>query len=478
MKKLAERNGVEVYYIPTEKRFKTSVISISFCDNLSAERAFLNALLPPVLWSGCGCCPSARELSRRIQELCIADMDSNVDRYGEIQMIQFTAEFLSSSCAEALTAALGGGAGMGTGPASFSEVFSLLLELLLHPVLENGAFPEETVRRECENLRESIRAFRNEKQEYAVQRLAERMCAGEPYSLFELGREEDAARVTGESLYRYYREYFLSRMPVKIFICGETEPEGIAELVRASGLHAEPESCGQTVLSCGYRPEKCFPKRVRRFAERAEVSGGKLVIGCRVRTDFSLAGRCALALVNEILGGGPASRLFRIVREQEGLAYSCESRVILPKGLLFCYAGIARRDRKKAERLIGKQLEEIRAGKITEEEIRTAKTVLTAELQLCRDTQYALIDHCLGRILLPGEAASLSETEAAVNAVTAEEIAACAAEIRPDTVFFLYGEDNPADNPAGNPPGEEDNPAGTLPDTPPGTGTLKGGGAV
>ena len=431
MKKIAERNGIEVYFIPTDNKFKTSVISISFCDNLSAERAFLNALLPSVLWHGCESCPSAKALSVKLQELCIVDMDSNVDRRGEIQLIQFTAELLSPSYASALADR--------SAPASFPEVFSLLLELLLHPVLENGVFPEEIVRRECENLEELIRTSKNDKQAYAMQRMAELMCEGEPYSLFELGNEGDGALVTGESLYRYYREYFLQKMPVKIFYCGDEEPVELPALLENSGLHGE--MCDRVTLCGGYLPEKCVPREVRHFTETAEVSDGKLVMGYRIDMDDSLAGRGVLAVLNAILGGGSSSKMFRIVRERESLAYYCASRVVAKKGLLFCFAGIAAEDREKAELLMDRQLSEIRAGHITEEELETAKTMLISELHSYRDTQFTLIDYYISRSLLPGDSASLADFENAISAVTAEDVAKYAARIRPDTVYFMYGED-------------------------------------
>lgn len=445
MKKIADSNGIEVYYIRTDNKFKTSVISISFCDNLSGDRAFLNSLLPAVLWHGCKSCPSAKALSAKLQELCIVDMDSNVDRRGEIQLIQFSAELLSPSYAAALADRIGTEetGNVPVSPASFSEVFSLLLELLLNPVLENGVFPEEIVRRECENLEEMIRTSKNDKQAYAVQRMAELMCEGEPYSLFELGNEGDGALVTGERLYRYYREYFLRKMPVKIFYCGDEEPEDLPALLKKSGLHAD--ACDCVTLCGGYLPEKCVPQEIRRFTETAEVSDGKLVLGYRIDMDFSLAGRAVLVLLNAILGGGSSSKMFRIVREQEGLAYYCASRVIAMKGLLICFAGIAAEDMEKTERLMEKQLEEIRAGRMTDEELETAKTMLISELHSYRDTQFTLIDYYISRSLLPEDGASLEDLERAIAAVTAEEIAACAARIRPDTVYFMYGEEHEDD---------------------------------
>ena len=48
MKKIADFGGAEVFYIPTDK-FKTCGINVTFCDNLSKDRAYRNALVPMIL---------------------------------------------------------------------------------------------------------------------------------------------------------------------------------------------------------------------------------------------------------------------------------------------------------------------------------------------------------------------------------------------------------------------------------------------
>ena len=54
MRKLAQLGDrVEIYHIPTSK-FKTGGISITFCDNLSRERAYKNALIPMILCRDAG----------------------------------------------------------------------------------------------------------------------------------------------------------------------------------------------------------------------------------------------------------------------------------------------------------------------------------------------------------------------------------------------------------------------------------------
>lgn len=45
------------------------------------------------------------------------------------------------------------------------------------------------------------------------------MCGEEPFGVHEMGSPEDGEGLDARSLYAYYRDYFLRRLKVKIFVC-------------------------------------------------------------------------------------------------------------------------------------------------------------------------------------------------------------------------------------------------------------------
>src|SRR5205085_11937577 len=85
-------------------------------------------------------------------------------------------------------------------------------------------------------------------------------------------------------------------------------------------------------------PSSPRPVRVsRRPTEQAHV-----VVGMRA-LDRDDPDRYALAVLNQVLGGGMSSRLFQEIRERRGLAYSVYSyrQSYLETGALAVYAGTA-----------------------------------------------------------------------------------------------------------------------------------------
>ena len=108
-----------------------------------------------------------------------------------------------------------------------------------------------------------------------------------------------------------------------------------------------------------------------------------LVLGGRglARDD---ADREALDVVNHILGGGLSSRLFDVIREQRGLAYSVYSGTSCygDAGFWVVGAGTLPDNADEVLSLIGEQLDLLRAHGLTDDEIDVAKGALTGTFEL------------------------------------------------------------------------------------------------
>ena len=229
---------IEVRYIPNEK-FKTGGINITFCDNLCGDRAYKNALIPMILCQGTKQHPTARRIAEKFQQLYGADFTTNVDKRGELQMIQFVADFVEEKYAH------------GNGNL-FEQVAEMLLEIITNPLTDYNertgkeTFHKEYFLQERKNNNDFIRSLKNDKKLYAMLRCQEIMCSGENYAIHEMGAPEDGDRLDEESLYKYYREYFLTKPIVKIFVCCQEEPLWLYDKLKVlcSGFSAGTE------LSC------------------------------------------------------------------------------------------------------------------------------------------------------------------------------------------------------------------------------------
>ena len=128
-----------------------------------------------------------------------------------------------------------------------------------------------------------------------------------------------------------------------------------------------------------------------------------------------------------MLGAFSHSRLFQIIREKEGLAYTISSHFDIFTGFMRVFAGIDKESRTKVMTLIMRQLNDLKRGKFTESELQLTKEMLVNTTLLAQDRQNTLI------------VLSLEEWLESIDKVSREEIIEVAKTINLQSVYFMEG---------------------------------------
>ncbi|MBE7064245.1 MAG: insulinase family protein [Ruminococcaceae bacterium] len=438
MERIAEICGIEFYYVENNS-FKSDTVAVNFCDRLDRERAYKNAVLPALLWRGCSDFPTSKDLTVKCQELFGTVFLTDVGKRSEIHHMLFMADFLKDEYVSSFE----GGEDISEDFLS-EESFKLILKVLTEPVTENNGFMSSYFEQECTNLNNDIAAEKNDKRHYAMTRAREIMFEGEAFAVSELGYLGDSEKLTAEDLYSYYKNYFLKKVPCRIFYCGKKRPDALVEMFKEA---AETGIFGDGVRGGAYIDyvEKHYipDSEVKFVTEECEISDGKLVMGFRTNTPQDSDGFFPLVLMNTVYGGGTSSKLFTNVREKNSLAYYAGSRVSAVKGVMFVSAGISPDKFDTAKAIILEQLDEIKKGNITDEEFEAAKKNIINNLKNMAEDQYALLDYYLDQSFL-NRSYTLDEYIANIEKVKKEQLPEVAKRIQLDTVFFLKGtkEDN------------------------------------
>jgi len=101
-------------------------------------------------------------------------------------------------------------------------------------------------------------------------------------------------------------------------------------------------------------------------------------------------------------------------------------------------AGIDAENYAKARRLILRQLQALRAGRVDEQELAMARGTLVSGLRALRDLPGAIIGFALERAV-NGMEADLAGLLAGLQAVTVRDVARAARTVELDTVYLLQG---------------------------------------
>ena len=169
--------------------------------------------------------------------------------------------------------------------------------------------------------------------------------------------------------------------------------------------------------------------------ESKDVTQGKLVIGLDI--DFYKPNsRYVICLYNVILGESATSKMFQNVREKAGLAYSARSTYLRQKNNIFIRAGIEIENYEKALNIIKEQLEDMKNGNFTDEEIENAKKYMISGIKTVQDEQDSEITYYLGQEL-SGKLISFEDYMKNINSVTREQIVEIANNINMNIIYFL-----------------------------------------
>lgn len=410
--------GVNFKVIPAT-HFKSEVISLYIRRTLTAETVTMNNILPGVLSDGTEKYPTETHISDRLDELYGASLSMGTDKSGETQVIRIQCGFLSPKYSYTDI---------------IEDVLDLISELLLHPYLENGAFSHKYTELEKNAQKELILSSINDKAYYAKQKLIAHMCEKEPFGIPEYGYISDLDLIDEKKLYDCYREV-IKTSPIDIIYTGAEDKEKVSALIKAHFNFSD-----RNIVKIPEPKIDVKVKKPKYFEEKMDIVQAKLVMGFRTYSDVKTDDEFTDLVYAMVLGGGAQSKLFRNVREKHSLCYSISASMSKYKGLMFIQTGIKTSDYDKAKNLIEKELDDMKNGEITEEELSQAKKLLVGVIRSVNDRVYSLSDfyYDLG---IFGKNLNLEEIVDKINAVTVKSIRKRSEKITLDTVFLLKGEE-------------------------------------
>ena len=413
--------GVFLSHLRSDK-FKTACMSVTLLTQLRRETAAMNAIIPYVLRRGTTRYSDMEQLSRRMDELYGAAVEPVVRRIGEIQGIGFYGSFPEPDY-------------LPGGEALLGDTCALMAQLLLDPVTRGGLLLPQYVDSEREKLLYIIRSRVNDKRRYALMRCIEEMCCYEDFAVSQFGSESEAENIHYKKLTRHYRE-LIQTCPVEIFYCGKTGFKTVSAAMREA-FSAMPRGEIDYDIGTDVRMN-AVEDHVRFVEEEMDVTQGKLVLGFRLGECMEEPDIPALFVFNAVYGSIATSKLFMNVREKRSLCYYASSILSLQKGVMFVSSGIEFDKMEAARDEILAQLDSVRRGEITDDELRSAKKSVASDLRAVQDSIGELEGFYLSQALDgldygPAELAALAED------VTKEDVQAIAESIECDLIYFLKG---------------------------------------
>ena len=436
------KKGINIHNISTNK-FKTNLYAVFLATPIDRKNVTKNALITAILRRGSQNLQSQDIISKKLEEMYGASFDCGIEKTGDNHIMKFYLEAISEEFLpekEELA----------------KKCIEILLDIIFNPLIEDNGFKDEYVESEKNNLKQIIESKIDNKRAYSLERCVEEMFKDEPYGLYKYGYVEDLDGLTPQNLYEYYKE-LINKCKIDIFV-SETMADAAVKIDGTNSTEDNTKISEMTrekinniieqndIIKSLKEREPAYVKtsennthkettQEKVVEEHMQVGQGNLVIGLKVNSNQENA-KYITSVYNAILGGGANSKLFQNVREKESLAYTAASNYRRQKNVIFIRCGIEIENYKKALDTIKMQLEDIKNGNFTEEDLNNSKKLITESIRGISSEQDTEITYYYGQEL-SNKLVSLEEYVKKIEEVTKKDVEEVAKEIKIDTIYFL-----------------------------------------
>lgn len=400
----------------SEKEFRTDRLTGVFAVPLQADTAAAYAILPGLLTRSCAAYPTVAAFSRRLDELYGATVQGQVFRLGAWQVLAFSVSYLN--CRYTLD-----------GRDLAEDCTRLLMDMLFCPVLEDGVFAAEAFAQEKRCLLERLQGEMNDKRMYARQRCEEVLCPDHPFSLNPNGSEQTVSALTPAAA-TAARERLLAEANIHWLYQSSQQPDDVIRAVQerfASLPYRQPATL---------QVDATFTIKETEKTERMALNQAKLVLGFRIAVSEPDTNVDAAQLMCTLLGGCATSLLFINVREKQSLCYYCAATYDRHQGVMMVDSGVQPENAQRTKEEVLKQLESVRQGNFTDEDLEAARRALIQRHTSALDHPEALEGFYIGQTLYDTYVTP-DEKRSRVLAVTREDVCRAARLTHFDTTYLL-----------------------------------------
>jgi predicted Zn-dependent peptidase len=188
---------------------------------------------------------------------------------------------------------------------------------LLADIICNSVFPEEEILKEQMVILEEIKSVKDSPEEHIFDLFQERVFPGNALGRSILGTEENVLSFNRSNLVNFWQHYYHPQNIV-IAVAGNFSQK---KLIKQIQKHFN----FTTLLQ---RPKPAFTNAFasdKTYYIEQPISQAHICMGTGTHIPYTSEEKFPLLILHTYLGGGMSSRLFQLLREKKGLAYSVYS---------------------------------------------------------------------------------------------------------------------------------------------------------
>lgn len=409
--------GVAVHFIQS-KKFKTNKITVRFTAPLSLEIVPGRMLNANILEIANQIYPTAQRFRKHLATLYGTDLSVSAYRRGQCHLFDITITFVRDEFLSKKNVLTG-------------QILEVLNQILFAPLVNHEAFEKDVFTIEQQQLLARLKSEIEDPFYFAHKKLDQLVYSDESMQLSPETLIDCILKETPESSFSSFQK-MLTEDKIDFFFLGKfNEIEVIEELKQF------PFTGRQQTVNVQYHQE--YSNILKEGIDRKSLEQSILEMGYHTPIGYDDDLQMSLIVANGLLGAFPHSKLFTQVREKYGLAYTVSSELDLFTGVLRLYAGIDRKDRNKARKLMNDQLLDLKSGKFTDSEIAQTKQMIRRLLIVAQDSSDSIIDRLYLNTLFEKHDISQEDLLQRLDRVDRESITKAVNSVKLQAIYFMEG---------------------------------------
>ena len=288
---------------------------------------------------------------------------------------------------------------------------------VLSDLFINSQIDAQELEKEKGVVIEEIAMVGDDVEELAHEKISELFFSGSTLSKPILGPADNIRKFTRDDLFRYIDMHYYPANVVIAVAGNYDESQFIGTMEQyfggySRGVKKEKDECAAP-----------FSPALRTTFIEKDVEQTHLCLAFPGST-FADDERFSLAVLNNILGGGMSSRLFQLIREEKGLAYSVYSypSTYSFAGMFTLYAGTTAANADEVVKLMKQEIDTLKKDRISAEDFAQGKDQLIGNYALSMEGSNAVMSAMGKSLLLLDEIYDEAETQKKIEAVTPERV--------------------------------------------------------
>lgn len=412
-----EYDNYTVHFLKTNK-FKSILVSLQLINNFDKEILTKASLLRKLLTYSTGKLKDKTQVVKKVYELYNSSICIANNIHNNVVTTDFSIEILEDKYTE---------------KGLVKNALEYFFDTIFIPNIIDGKFEESNYNLAYKNLSDFYDREKENKNIYAFNKACE-LLDEDHLKLNPNGYKEDLEKITNEDMVSYYNNLF-KQANSNIFVIGSFNDKELLDIInsRLEGKLYKNKN--------NFKFNKCSSKvNVKESVDIEEYNQSILIMMYKTYNLTKRERNVVLPLFNRIFGVGNNSKLFRSIREEKSLVYDIRSSASRDESLVIVQAGIDYKNKDEIVKYVEDELNGIKNGNVTIEDLDNAKKSRRHILKQFEDDNESILYIKISSILYDNDDLEIRQKE--VETVTIDEIISLAKKLKLDVIYMLKGDRN------------------------------------